>query len=314
MIHLYCVGDNNVDIYLNQKRVFPGGCALNAAAYCAMQGHKVSFVSSVGNDRLGELQLNTLKELGVDVSKAHVVDYQTAWCYILLHGNDRVFGNGFRGAKQFLPISVGDVVQGQNGEYDLIYTCTDSVYGEGAFEQFGKSTIPAFCDFSDYWTPETLKNGCSIFRYVGFSCPDMRREQVETLLKKCHSDGAELIIGTMGMDGSLVYNGRDFFFQKAVPVSAVDTLGAGDSFLSTFISSYFDGKKQLQAILDRLEFSNEVSCAAESCEALLIRQSMAKAALFAAATCQSHGAFGHDIAFDYSMVSRSDCDIYKATH
>lgn len=310
MIKLFCVGDNNVDIYLNQKRVFPGGCALNAAAFSAMQGHEVTFVSSVGNDRLGELQLGALKSLGVDVSKAHVVDCQTAWCYILLNGNDRVFGKGFRGAKQFLPVSAEDVAIGQTGEYDLIYTCTDSVYGEGAFEQFGKSPIPAFCDFSDYWTPESLEKGCRLFSHVGFSCPEMNREQVEELLKKCISDGAELAIGTMGMDGSLVYNGREFFYQKAVRVDAVDTLGAGDSFLSTFICSYFDGKKQMNAILNRLVCNEEVKTGAEEWERLVIKESMAKAALFAAATCQNHGAFGHDIEFDYDMVARSDCDIH----
>lgn len=308
MLKIYCAGDNNVDIYLKQKRVYPGGCALNVAAYTAMLGHQVAYVSSVGNDRLGELQLESLKAYGVDVSGVHVIDEQTAWCYIILNGNDRVFGNYYRGAKKKLPLSVEDVQKGQDGNYDLLYTSTDAVFGPGAFEQFGKSSVPAFCDFSSGWTRESLKEGCAIFSYIAISCPDMEKEDVKDILKECVDHGAKMAIGTMGMDGSYVYNGRRFYYQEAFPVAAIDTLGAGDSFLSMYISNYLDGLKQLNDMTATLINQKDISNYFNICEDALISKSMSFAALFASKTCQNHGAFGHDIPFSYYMVSRSDCN------
>ena len=308
MLKIYCVGDNNVDIYLNQGIVFPGGCALNVAAYAAMLGHEVTFVSSVGNDELGKLQLGSLKDLGVDVSKAHVIDVQTGWTYIILRDGDRIFGNNCSGAKKELPVSVEDVAFGQNGDYDFLYTSTDAFFAPGAFEQFGKSDIPAFCDFSSYWTRESLKAGCGIFSHVAMSCSDMSLLEVKALLKNCVEDGAKMAVGTMGMNGSYIYNGRKFYYQEAYASSVVDTLGAGDSFLAMFATSYFDGLKELSSCSKLLCELDGMMQNIQECEDNLIRKSMSFAALYAAKTCQNHGAFGHEIPFDYSMVARSDCD------
>lgn len=308
MLRILCVGDNNVDIYLDDMIVFPGGCALNAAAFAAQLGHKVSYISTVGNDILGELQLGSLKSLGVDVSRAHIIEEQTAWCHITLKDGNRHFSAGDSGAKAKLPLTPQDVAVGQSGEYDLLYTSTDACFGPGAFEQFGKSDTPAFCDFSSYWTRESLLSGCKNFTYVGMSCEDMPMNRVKALLRDCCNEGVKLAIGTMGMNGSYVYNGQEFFYQEAYDLHAVDTLGAGDSFLIMFMTSYLDGIKQLMPCMtigDGLD-SNE-SCVAK-CEAALIRKSMCFASLFAAKTCLSHGAFGHEIPFDFSMISRSKAD------
>ena len=313
MLKIYCVGDNNVDIYLEQGIVFPGGCALNVAAYAASLGHAVTYVSTVGNDRLGKLQLESLADLGVDVSKAHVIDEQTAWAYIILRDGDRTFGNHCSGAKAKLPVSIEDVAAGQNGEYDFLYTSTDSFYAPGAFEQFGKSDTPAFCDFSSRWTRESLKVGCGIFPYVAMSCPNMSLLEVKSLLKKCVEDGAKMAIGTMDMNGSYVYNGRKFYYQEAYATSVVDTLGAGDSFLAMFATSYFGGLKELNSCAKMLREFDGMTQNIQDCEDNLIRKSMSFAALFAAKTCQYHGAFGHEIPFDTSMVARSDCDYKRVT-
>ena len=88
MVKLYCVGDNNVDIYQSLGKVFPGGCCLNVAIYARMLGHEAAFVSAVGSDRLGQLQLDTLRLYGVDTSGVHITDGHTAWCKILHQGND----------------------------------------------------------------------------------------------------------------------------------------------------------------------------------------------------------------------------------
>lgn len=74
----------------------------------------------------------------------------------------------------------------------------------------------------------------------------------------------------------MLYAGGRFYTQKAVPLQeVVDTMGAGDSLITTFMVGYLDAvKKGVE-------------------EETAIRQSIEKAAEFASKTCQMEGAFGY---------------------
>ena len=303
MIKMFCVGDNNVDIYEHTNMVYPGGSCVNAAAVACMNGHQASFVSSVGTDKLGDLQLDSLATLGVDVSHAHRIDEQTAYCFISLDNGERIFGHNNTGAREKRPLSVEDIRLGQNGDWDLLYTCIDAYYDEGAMEQFGKSELPAICDFTTHWTEESLSIECIYFDYPYLSCENLTEQEVMNLLNRCvHEWGAKLAIGTMGLRGSIAYNGRKFYYQEAYPVKAVDTLGAGDSFLSTFTVLYFDGKKMLDDWISKIDGWDENSPSYIASIDRLIEKSLSFAALRAARTCQDFGAFGFGIPFEKYMV------------
>ena len=301
-MNIYCVGDNNVDIYLDQNKVYPGGCCLNVSAYAGMLGHRAAFVSTVGNDRLGQLQYQAVQSLGVDVGGVHVIDGQTGWCFIELDHNDRVFSKWYNGAKEKCPVSAEDVRKGQTGEFDLLYTSLEAFYEEGALEQFAKSPVPAFCDLSTFWTEETLKTYCGYFNYVALSGPDLGVDRLQQLLKTCTEYGADLAIGTMGLKGSFVFNGRKMYYQKACPVRAVDTLGAGDSYLTAFITSYIEGKKRLAPVISALAGERGALEAFREYEDVLIQQSMSLGALFSAKNCMHYGAIGHETDFDPAMI------------
>ena len=305
MIHVYCCGDNNVDIYEHQQVAYPGGCCVNAAASIARTGNKVTFVSTVGNDRLGRLLVESLSNLGVDVSRVHIIDHQTSWCKVNLVNGERVFGDGDRGAKKVNPISAEDVKKGQTGEFDIIYLSTDGFFTEDAWKQFGMSDIPAVCDFTNRWDIEKLRKNKDIFKYYYMSMDGHTEDEAHQILKQCvHEFGAKLVVGTMGMNGSLVYNGRRFYRQRAFFVEPLDTLGAGDTFLSTFTASYFDGLKFLKANAGKCGW-DESSDYYRECEDKLIEKSLSTAALASAGNCMNYGGFGGGIPFDESMISRT---------
>lgn len=306
MVRVYCVGDNNVDIYLHTGTVYPGGSCVNVAAAVSQCGHKAAFVSTVGNDRLGDLQADSLRAVGVDVSHLHRIDAQTPWCFITVKDGERIFGRNCVQARRELPISVEDVRRGQNGEWDLLYTCSDAFYAPGAIEQFGRSDYPAVCDFTTRWTEESLREGCRHFSHPYLSCEQLTEAQVQQLLGRCVDEwGAKLAVGTMGMRGSMVYNGRKFYRQKAYPVQTVDTLGAGDSFLATFTVCYFDGLKLLRSWQTGEQGIRADSEGFLACEDRLIEKSLAFAALRAARTCQDYGGFGHGITFEKEMIDET---------
>ena len=102
------------------------------------------------------------------------------------------------------------------------------------------------------------------------------------------------------MQGSVAYNGREFYQQEAYPLPVVDTLGAGDSFLARFSMCYFEGRKQLELI----QFEDEAggNRIMEEAEDMIIRYSLRMAAVYATYVCGYYGGFGNGIDFDPSMI------------
>ena len=76
--------------------------------------------------------------------------------------------------------------------------------------------------------------------------------------------------------GCIMYDGEQFYTQPATLIdNVVDTMGAGDSFLTSFMDCYID---QLKRGTDRQE---------------AIRTSLKEASKFAAHVCTLNGAFGY---------------------
>ena len=72
---------------------------------------------------------------------------------------------------------------------------------------------------------------------------------------------------TRGSQGAIFYDGEKLYRQGIKKVEAVDTMGAGDSFIAGFLTAYGDGKSMEEA----LDFAAERS----------------------AWTCTIRGGFGH---------------------
>ena len=64
------------------------------------------------------------------------------------------------------------------------------------------------------------------------------------------SYGCYLAITTIGGRGAIVYNGRKFY--RKLPYNfaggVIDTTGAGDSWITGFISSYIDNMKKMEIL------------------------------------------------------------------
>jgi len=61
------------------------------------------------------------------------------------------------------------------------------------------------------------------------------------MLAPMHSAGASVVVVTMGRIGSLASDGRQIVAADAVPVTPVDTTGAGDTFIAAFIDARLTG-------------------------------------------------------------------------
>ena len=62
------------------------------------------------------------------------------------------------------------------------------------------------------------------------------------LLKRVKEQGAGLVIATLGENGSVAYDGKEFVVSGIVEADVVDTLGAGDSYIAGFLNKALEGE------------------------------------------------------------------------
>jgi len=97
------IGDNISDCYVAIGQVFPGGNAVNVSVAAARSGGRSAYIGAVGDDRRGQLLIDSLTAESVDVGRLRVVPGQTACCEVLHADGERQFGTTNRGVALFTP-------------------------------------------------------------------------------------------------------------------------------------------------------------------------------------------------------------------
>ena len=69
----------------------------------------------------------------------------------------------------------------------------------------------------------------------------MTQEEIEALMDRCHALGTKVVGVTLGSRGSIFSEEGKRYHQGIVPVEAIDTMGAGDSFIAGFLHSWLEG-------------------------------------------------------------------------
>lgn len=234
------VGDNCIDWYYLQDEGYIGGCSLNVSVYLRQLGADSSFISAVGRDGNGELIRRGLTERGVDISHLHVLDGKTAVTKIELVDHERTFRGYDEGvlAEKYLTESDLDFIR----SCDYMHT---SVYGNC------RDILPAVRDdviigydfayrLDDGAVPGVLKN-----IHYGFFSYERDDDYIRRYLAGRWKEGGEqlqLLVATLGSEGSLAYDGSSYYRFEIDPVKPVDTMGAGDSFIAGFLYGASLGK------------------------------------------------------------------------
>ena len=158
--------------------------------------------------------------------------------------------------------------------FHLVHTSCNGHFDSQIFK-VKEAGVPISYDFSGRWKQEAyIDTISSVIDYGFFSCPDASEDEIRQLCRRVVSNGCSLAIVTRGKNGSVVYDGIQFYSHVSKPVDALDTLGAGDSFAAAFLLSLLDTED--------------------------IETSMEAGAQFAADTCMINGAFGCGIPFEDS--------------
>ncbi|MCC3358936.1 PfkB family carbohydrate kinase [Bacillus sp. REN16] len=279
------MGDNVCDIYMSSNQMYPGGQALNVAVYAKQLGVDSGYVGVFGNDGIAAHILHTLKTLSVDHTYCQQHEGENGYALVKIVNGDRVFVRSNRGgvAKEF-PINLTKIDDDYLRRFDLIHTSNNSYFNDRLpiIKELG---IPLSYDFSNFWDNWHITEQLCPFIDFGFlSCSSMTNEAVIEVCKKVHNLGCKIVIATMGDKGAWLFDGESPIFQEARKVEAVDTLGAGDSFIASFLVNYFDYKKTNDVLIDD-KVKRET----------IYQNSLDKAAKFAAKNCLVEGAFGFGV-------------------
>lgn len=277
MNHILAVGLNMADIYVEEGRMYPGGNEVNVAVYAHRLGFNSGFLGVFGDDAMASCIRKVLKTEKVDLSRCRSRQGETGVAFVRLIENDRVFAGGNNGGVTgAYPISIQEEDIPYIESFDVV---TTSRFGRMKVEEvirLCEAGRPVAYDFSSE-EPEMLPAIGVYLTYSFFCCEN--RNQAKTRLRQAYALGCPYNIATMGAQGAVLYDGRRWYFQEAVPVRVIDTMGAGDSFLTAFLLNH------RQALGDGINHGDAITSALE------------KAARFAAETCQQKGASGYEFLY-----------------
>lgn len=251
------LGDNVVDRYLNKGVMFPGGNAVNVAAHASRLGIQSAYLGNIGDDDGGNLILKSLQALNVDTQACVVVkDSTTKYCDV----------NVYEGERSFVGVDLGKCWSGSLilnqkhldylQSFDLIHSsCNAKMEDEISKLQHYALISYDFGEKAKYRVDDYLLKICPFIDLALFSMNDITLDEIYEFSKHVHHLGAKHILITRGNQGSILYNGESFIKGEIEYVEAIDTMGAGDSFLSAFVISLMKSgwKKKTQMKQEAIE-------------------------------------------------------------
>lgn len=298
-MRVLCIGDNDSSFYRWMGIMFPGGNCPNVAAYCRLNGHESGYIGVIAADRVGNHFLSALQSLKVDVSRIRVCEGMTTFTDVTLNNADRVFGEYRNDIQKSNPIHLGEDDLAYIRSFDLAHSSIYSVLDGNVLPRLKESGIGVSYDFSDSWTGRDIETICPNLSYAFFSCGHLDQKQTKLTLVEAVRHGAAVAVGTRGVGGAHLFDGRRLYYQKAYPADAVDTIGAGDAFIARFLLSYEEGRKIREKCdgphAERSAFRQEDL---DENRSVLTRCAMSQAALFAAGVCRHYGPIGMGMKMD----------------
>lgn len=285
LVKVLGIGDNVCDIYMSSNEMFPGGQALNFSVYAKLLGADSAYMGVFGSDEIATHVINTLDLLEIDHKYCRQYEGENGYAVINIVNGDRVFVTSNRGGiLKEKPIVLDNKDKQYIKNFDLIHTSNNSYFNSQLLSIY-ELGIPISYDFSNKWMEwEITEEVCPYLDFGFISCGSMSIDKTKEICKKIQKLGCRIVVATLGDKGALLHDGEVMMYQEANTVEALDTLGAGDSFATSFLIHYLREKK---SNLDKVKNS--------AIREKLYEGALEKASSFAADTCLLRGAFGHGV-------------------
>ncbi len=227
---LAAVGDNCLDVYLTKDVMTVGGNALNVAVHWRRAGLDARYFGTVGRDGEGDIILDETVKAGLSAEDVERHNGHTAVTLLREKDGDRQI--------LFEDLGVGKDYMPADAHYRTIAAADWVHLGTNAHAPLLRRLIADRVPFSvDVSTAhDALPLHCVPIVFA--SGPDDPRAAVEPLVAKLKAAGASEVVVTCGSRGAFFSDGGALQHAPAMPVSVVDTCGAGDSFIASFLAAF----------------------------------------------------------------------------
>lgn len=244
----------------------PGGQVASAMVTCAKLGLRVKYIGTVGDDHRGEIQMESLRGSGIDISDVQVRrNCANQSAYILIDNTTGERTVLWR-RPDCLKLDPSEIREEMIASARLLHIDGhDTAAVERAARIARAHGIPVTVDvdtiyhgfdrvlpFVDYLVTSSEFPA----RWTNESDPFAALETIQ------NEHGMKVAAMTLGAHGALARFGGRFYYSPAFVVNCVDTTGAGDVFHGAFCYSVLRG----MSIERTLDFCNAM--AALNCTAL----------------------------------------------
>ena len=270
-------GDNVVDIYEHTATMYPGGNAANFAVAAKQLGAgRSAYMGYFGSDAAGEHVISSLEQEGIELVKCKQLLGANGAARVTVVEGDRIFlgsnEGGIRGETSFV-LDRFDLAYIR--EFDVVHT-GNYCFTERQLPKIRSVGVPISFDFSDDSSEEYYRQIAPLVDFAFMSCSELTEEETREKLKSVVALGPRFANATRGAQESIGYDGQRFYYQAPKPVECfVDTMAAGDTFLTGFVVMWFSLTKQGVDGADRIE------------------RALDYAATAAARACGTEGSWGH---------------------
>ena len=260
-----CIGELLIDFIPHQKGLplkdvvsyerVAGGAPANVAACVSKLGFSSVMLTQVGYDGFGDHLIETLQEVGVDVSYIKRTNKaNTALAFVSLrHDGERDF-SFYRNPSADMLLDPQDVPESLFEENDVLHFCSvdlvdypvkeahkqaiEYAHKHGCIVSFDPNLrFPLWPDKVAY--KKTINEFIPMAHIVKVSDDELefitgisnQYDAIQSLFK----GHVQVIILTQGSAGASIYTRDQSIFVPTMKVQAVDTTGAGDSFIGAII-------------------------------------------------------------------------------
>ncbi|MBN1941259.1 MAG: carbohydrate kinase family protein [Candidatus Diapherotrites archaeon] len=245
-------------IEVNKIFFATGGGATNTAVGFARLGLKTGIVAAIGKDDNAKRILHELKKEKVDCSGIVTLKkFKTAYSAILTgFGGDRIiltFGGATTHLEKESRIKWG-LLKKAGWFYVSSFHSKPKILKK-IFEFANNNSTLVM------WNPgkSELKQGLKLLRPLlkRTTIISLNKIEAEMLTKKSNVKQnlkslqkiVPLVIITLGKEGSIAFDGKKFYRQRARKAKVVDSAGCGDAFNSGFLAAIIRGKTVSKALL-----------------------------------------------------------------
>ena len=231
---------------IQEVRLEPGGQVATALATCCRLGLTGSYIGSVGSDHLGTIQMESLRQEGIDTSLVRSVagaTSQLAFALVEAGVGERTI-LWHRDAKLIFPPSAltrNMVTAGRILHLDG----RDSGAALQAAQWAREAGIPIVIDIDQIYDPTThelLARVDYLIAAEDFATDLTGHDDEELAVKELAARFPQAITGiTLGMRGAIFLDGDHILRSPAFDVTVRDTTGAGDVFHGAFIYGVLKG-------------------------------------------------------------------------